>query len=326
MKRQAMQARGAEVFQPEMTPPLLGTCADQAGAHARETALVPRGCPEDAGMSAKRSWRAVLLAGAALCLSACATSVPTQFYTLSAPSGSEVSAPHTPAASGREAMGRESVGEATAMGAGADRVPGFGGTYQAGHAQPGLRFEFGSLLVPERLNRPNIVLHPALQADGSAVPLQILENHRWDGVFADALRDALLAELAARSAGSSGPAVKTQSLRLSLTVYRFDGAANGRLDTLLDWRVRRLGEVASDEALSLSCRFGQMRQTRPNDVGALVGAMQQELQRLAADIVDGSRQWLATGKPECPGQMGQQPAEHRVPMVPAQPMQGGSRS
>lgn len=244
--------------------------------------------------------------GAGLMLAGCASQAPVHFYSLYAPDA--VVAPRPLAASAAHA--------GTAGG------------------QPGLRVELGQVSVPERLNRPNIVVHPAEQGAPSrargegAQPLQILEYHRLDAVFGDAFRDALSTQIATltpgHEAGTSGS--PPPLLRLDLKVHRFDGARDGGFDALIDWRVRQLGEASEQAYAGLGCRFQRHDQTRPDDVAALVASMQQQVRALAVEVVEGSRQWLATGKAECPSQMMQQPAEHRLPVVPAEPAQDGRRS
>lgn len=236
-------------------------------------------------------------------------------------------------------------------------------TAAAGAALPDLRFELGQVSVPERLNRPNIVLHPARppvasfrdlaspagraagrqgeppeavrnpgprqdggsQSAEAAVSLRILENHRLDAVFGDAFRDALATQLAVLGAAPGGVAASGPSalLRLDVTVYRFDGSKDGQLDALVDWRVRRLGDATDREYAGLGCRFGHRLQTRPDDVPSLVAGMQQQIGWLAQQIVDSSRQWLASGGDErrCRS-VPVSPAGSRVPELPA----GVSRS
>ncbi|MDO5102419.1 MAG: ABC-type transport auxiliary lipoprotein family protein [Lautropia sp.] len=263
--------------------------------------------------------------GAGLMLAGCLSQTPVHFYSLYAPQAGGT-AEHWP-------------------------VP--GALAGSGEGQPALRFELAQVSVPERLNRPQIVIHPAAvqavpgapssasavavggggqrrEAAGGAVegqpadtatkrqaeahevakaparPLQILEHHRLDAVFGDAFRDALATHLATLASGRRlGRSVEqVPLLRLDLTVYRFDGASDGRFDAMVDWRVRRLGEVSEHAYAGLGCRFQVHDQSRPDDVPALVASMQQQIRALAVQIVEASRQWLQTGKAECPSEFG----------------------
>ena len=121
-------------------------------------------------------------------------------------------------------------------------------------AQPDLRYRIGTVDVPERLNRVDIVVSgreadvPAGkagtgQAGGSpsgtpawATSVMLLENNRWDAPFADALRDALGARLAVAAASSAAAGSQPAQLRLSLQVYRFDASRSGDVDALVDWQ------------------------------------------------------------------------------------------
>ena len=155
-----------------------------------------------------------VLPALALALAACASSPPVHFHTLSAMD-----------------------------------APGNGN-----RAQPDLRYRIGTVDVPERLNRVDIVVSgreadvPAGkagtgQAGGSpsgtpawATSVTLLENNRWDAPFADALRDALGARLAVAAASSASAGAQPAQLRLSLQVYRFDASRSGDVDALASKR------------------------------------------------------------------------------------------
>ena len=93
-------------------------------------------------------------------------------------------------------------------------------------------------------------------------------------------------------------------MRLDVQVYRFDGSVNGALDVLLDWRLRRL-DAGRDEADTdsrggrLECRHAFARPGAGGGVDGVVAAMQQQVVRLAADVVASSQAWLDTGRPVC---------------------------
>ena len=218
----------------------------------------------------------------ALALAACASSPPVHFHTLSAMD-----------------------------------APGNGN-----RAQPDLRYRIGTVDVPERLNRVDIVVSgreagvPAGkagtgQAGGTpawATSVMLLENNRWDAPFADALRDALGARLAVAAASSAAAGSQPAQLRLSLQVYRFDASRSGDVDALVDWRLRRTDasddtDAAEDDASAgsrvLSCRYQGYEHVKADDVDALVAGMQRQVARLADDIVASTRPWLRDDKAGC---------------------------
>jgi len=223
----------------------------------------------------------------ALALAACASSPPVHFHTLSAMD-----------------------------------APGNGN-----RAQPDLRYRIGTVDVPERLNRVDIVVSgrgaDASRTEGAAVgkagagqagapalatSVTLLENNRWDAPFADALRDALGARLAVAAASSAAAGSQPAQLRLSLQVYRFDASRSGDVDALVDWRLRRTDasddtDAAEDHASAsprvLSCRYQGYEHVKADDVDALVAGMQRQVARLADDIVASTRPWLRDDKAGC---------------------------
>lgn len=228
-----------------------------------------------------------LLPALALSLAACASSPPVHFHTLSAMD-----------------------------------APGNGN-----RAQPDLRYRIGTVDVPERLNRVDIVVS-GRGADASraeeaaagkagarqegmpalATSVTLLENNRWDAPFADALRDALGTRLAVAAASSAVAGAQPMQLRLSLQVYRFDASRSGDVDALVDWRLRRTDasddtDAAEDDASAgsrvLSCRYQGYEHVKADDVDALVAGMQRQVARLADDIVASTRPWLRDGKAGC---------------------------
>ena len=228
-----------------------------------------------------------LLPALALSLAACASSPPVHFHTLSAMD-----------------------------------APGNGN-----RAQPDLRYRIGTVDVPERLNRVDIVVS-GRGADGSrtedaagskagtgqvgaqalTTSVTLLENNRWDAPFADALRDALGTRLAVAAASSAAAGSQPAQLRLSLQVYRFDASRSGDVDALVDWRLRRTDasddtDVAEDDASAgsrvLSCRYQGYEHVQAGDVDALVAGMQRQVARLADDIVASTRPWLRDDKAGC---------------------------
>ncbi|MDO4682746.1 MAG: ABC-type transport auxiliary lipoprotein family protein [Lautropia sp.] len=290
--------------------------------------------------------RKIWVLGAGLWLAGCAGQAPMHFYSLYDPDA-VMQAPETMVQAEQPAQTSRKAVEGPAV------------TATSAAALPDLRFELGQVSVPERLNRSNIVLHPARaamlpsggvssasaqaaaraassvrasearqdgrgQAPEAAVSLQILENHRLDAVFGDAFRDALATQLAVLGAAPTGMAAPGPSalLRLDVTVYRFDGTKDGRLDALVDWRVRRLGDASDREYAGLGCRFSHALQALPDHVPSLVTGMQQQIGWLAQQIVDSSRQWLVSGGERRCRSVPVAPAGSRVPERPS----GVSRS
>ena len=194
-------------------------------------------------------------------------------------------------------------------------------------AQPDLRYRIGTVDVPERLNRVDIVVS-GRGADGSrtedaagskagsgqvgapalTTSVTLLESNRWDAPFADALRDALGARLAVAAASSAAAGSQPAQLRLSLQVYRFDASRSGDVDALVDWRLRRTDASDDTDAVEdnasagsrvLSCRYQGYEHVQAGDVDALVAGMQRQVARLADDIVASTRPWLRDGKSGC---------------------------
>ena len=191
-------------------------------------------------------------------------------------------------------------------------------------AQPDLRYQIAAVNVPERLNRPDLVLSGSpgktgkpgdADAGGDQVradtSVTVLENERWDASLTDALRDALAARLAEAAARPVTPASAREPARLRLTVqvYRFDASQRGDVDVLVDWRLRRTDasddtDAAEDNASSagprmLSCRYQGYEHVKADDVDALVAGMQRQVARLADDIVASTRPWLRDDRAGC---------------------------
>ena len=189
-------------------------------------------------------------------------------------------------------------------------------------AQPDLRYQIATVNVPERLNRPDLVLSGSPAKAGKAggsegaggqaladTSVTVLEHERWDASLTDALRDALatrLAEAAARPV-TLASAREPARLRLTVQVYRFDASQRGDVDVLVDWRLRRL-DIGDDEddatpeapdGRVLACRY-QGRTTVPaGNVTAVVRALQQQVVHLADDIVAATRPWLRGSAQPC---------------------------
>lgn len=174
---------------------------------------------------------------AAVLIAGCA-SAPDRYYTLAAPGGSSSTAP-------------------------APGAPMF--------------IELAPVAVPERLARPQMVVHPA---GGRSAEVALLEQHRWSSSFENELRDALSSGVAARLGAidvtKGGRQPTTPAWRIAVQVRQFDAVENTRVDAALSWTVRR-----SDADLSATC---QWRTSEP--VGDGIDALAQGAQRVAANASD----------------------------------------
>ena len=188
-------------------------------------------------------------------------------------------------------------------------------------AQPDLRYQIAAVNVPERLNRPDLVLSGTPETAGKPggsdpgggqvradTSVTVLENERWDASLTDALRDALAARLAEAAARPVTPASAREPARLRLTVqvYRFDASQRGDVDVLVDWRLRRLDIGAEDDATPeapdgrvLACRYQGRAMVPAGNVTVVVSALQQQVVHLADDIVAATRPWLRGSAQPC---------------------------
>lgn len=180
---------------------------------------------------------AALYLAVALLAAGCA-SAPDRYYTLAVPGGTPIAAP----------------------GAGA---PVF--------------IELAPVAVPERLARPQMVVH---QAGGQSAEVALLEQHRWSSSFENELRDALSSGIAARLGAidvtKGGRQPSTPAWRIAVQVRQFDAVENTRVDAALSWTVRR-----SDADLGAAC---QWRTSEP--VGHGIDALAQGAQRVASNVSD----------------------------------------
>lgn len=174
---------------------------------------------------------------AAVLITGCA-SAPDRYYTLAAPGGPSAAAP-------------------------APGAPVF--------------IELAPVAVPERLARPQMVVHPA---GGRSAEVSLLEQHRWSSSFENELRDALSSGVAARLGAidvtKGGRQPSTPAWRIAVQVQQFDAVENTRVDAAFSWTVRR-----SDADLSASC---QWRTSEP--VGNGIDALAQGAQRVASNASD----------------------------------------
>lgn len=180
---------------------------------------------------------AALCLAGALLAAGCA-SAPDRYYTLAVPGGTPIAA------------------------------PGAGGP---------VFIELAPVAVPERLARPQMVMHPA---GGPSAEVVLLEQHRWSSSFENELRDALSSGIAARLGAidvtKGGRQPSTPAWRIAVQVRQFDAVENTRVDAALSWTVRR-----SDADLGATC---QWRTSEP--VGHGIDALAQGAQRVASSASD----------------------------------------
>lgn len=147
-----------------------------------------------------------------------------------------------------------------------------------------LFIELAPVAVPERLARPQMVVH---QASGQSAEVALLEQHRWSSSFENELRDALSSDVAARLGAidvtKGGRQPSTPAWRIAVQVRQFDAVENTRVDAALSWTVRR-----SDADLSATC---QWRTSEP--VGSGIDALAQGAQRVASNAADAIARHIA---------------------------------
>ncbi|MDM0118556.1 PqiC family protein [Variovorax arabinosiphilus] len=144
--------------------------------------------------------------------------------------------------------------------------------------------ELAPVAVPERLARPQMVVH---QAAGQSAEVALLEQHRWSSSFENELRDALSSGIATRLGAidvtKGGRQPSTPAWRIAVQVRQFDAVENTRVDAALSWTVRR-----SDADLSATC---QWRTSEP--VGRGIDALALGAQRVAASASEAIARHIA---------------------------------
>ncbi|MGO4763016.1 membrane integrity-associated transporter subunit PqiC [Cupriavidus sp. 2KB_3] len=143
-----------------------------------------------------------------------------------------------------------------------------------------LWIEVAPVRVPERLNRPQLVV-----ADGSEGGLKLLDLSRWSSPLPDELRDALSQQLQARLGAvdtyQQGLSEVTPVYRVTTEVVRLDGDLGQRAAATIAWTVRKLpdGKVLSGRT--------QTELPAPGQVDGMVTAYRQIVATTAADIAAG---------------------------------------
>lgn len=156
---------------------------------------------------------------------------------------------------------------------------GTGAPVAARPAHP-LWIEVAPVRVPERLNRPQLVV-----ADGGEGQVRLLDQSRWSSPLPDELRDALSqqlqASLGAVDTYQQGLSDVTPVYRVTTDVVRLDADLGQRASATIAWTVRKLpdGNVVSGRT--------QAELPAPGQVDGMVGAYRQIVATAAAEIAAG---------------------------------------
>ncbi|AEI76035.1 hypothetical protein CNE_1c06710 [Cupriavidus necator N-1] len=143
-----------------------------------------------------------------------------------------------------------------------------------------LWLEVAPVRVPERLNRPQLVVR-----DGGDAGLRLLDLARWSAPLPDELRDALSqrlqATLGAVDTYQQGMSDVQPLYRITTEVLRLDADLGQRAGATINWTVRRLpdGKVVSGRT--------QAELPAPGAVDGVVAAYREIVASTAADIAAG---------------------------------------
>ena len=143
-----------------------------------------------------------------------------------------------------------------------------------------LWIEVAPVRVPERLNRPQLVV-----ADGSDGGLKLLDLSRWSSPLPDELRDALSqqlqASLGAVDTYQQGLSDVAPVYRVTTEVVRLDADLGQRASATIAWTVRELpdGRVLSGRT--------HAELPAPGQVDGMVSAYRQIVAATAADVAAG---------------------------------------
>lgn len=144
-----------------------------------------------------------------------------------------------------------------------------------------LWLEVAPVRVPERLNRPQLVVR-----DGSSdASLRLLDLARWSSPLPDELRDALSqrlqATLGAVDTYQQGLSDVQPLYRITTEVLRLDADVGQRAGATINWTVRRLpdGKVVSGRT--------QAELSAPGEVDGVVAAYREIVASTARDIAAG---------------------------------------
>jgi uncharacterized lipoprotein YmbA len=164
------------------------------------------------------------------------------------------------------AQGPAAAGASVAMPAAPDTEP--------------LWIEVAPVRVPERLNRPQLVVRDT--RNGNEAGLKLLDLSRWSSPLPDEMRDALSqrlqASLGAVDTYQQGLSDVSPVYRITTEVVRLDADIGQRAGATINWTVRRLpdGKVVSGRT--------QSDLAAPGEVEGVVVAYRQILSAAADDI------------------------------------------
>ncbi|KWR87453.1 PqiC family protein [Cupriavidus sp. IDO] len=145
--------------------------------------------------------------------------------------------------------------------------------------------EVAPVRVPERLNRPQLVVRDANGGDDAT--LRLLDLARWSSPLPDELRDALSqrlqANLGAVDTYQQGLADVTPVYRITTEVTRLDADLGQRAGASINWTVRRLpdGKVVAGRT--------QAELPAPGSVDGVVAAYREIVSGAANEIASGLR-------------------------------------
>lgn len=146
-----------------------------------------------------------------------------------------------------------------------------------------LWIEVAPVRVPERLNRPQLVVRDS--RNGNEARLKVLDLSRWSSPLPDEMRDALSqrlqASLGAVDTYQQGLSDVTPVYRITTDVVRLDADIGQRAGATINWTVRRLpdGKVVSGRT--------QSDLAAPGEVEGVVAAYREILGAAAQDIAAG---------------------------------------
>jgi len=146
-----------------------------------------------------------------------------------------------------------------------------------------LWIEVAPVRVPERLNRPQLVVRDS--RNGNEAGLKLLDLSRWSSPLPEEMRDALSqrlqASLGAVDTYQQGLADVEPVYRITTDVVRLDADIGQRAGATINWTVRRLpdGKVVSGRTES--------DLAAPGEVEGVVAAYREILGAAAGDIAAG---------------------------------------
>ena len=146
-----------------------------------------------------------------------------------------------------------------------------------------LWIEVAPVRVPERLNRPQLVVRDT--RNGNEAGLRLLDLSRWSSPLPEEMRDALSqrlqASLGAVDTYQQGLADVSPVYRITTEVVRLDADIGQRAGATINWTVRRLpdGKVVSGRT--------QSDLPAPGEVEGVVAAYREILSGTAGDIAAG---------------------------------------